>query len=67
MPRLMVGHSALSVHFASVRELRELARHRAKLVALRLSVKCLVHAVLAACCSYLGHTNWTLPRGAPRT
>jgi transposase len=30
-----------------VRELRELVRHRAKLVALRSSVKCQVHAVLA--------------------
>ena len=31
------------------RELRELVRHRAKLVALRSSLKCQVHAVLAAC------------------
>ena len=31
------------------RELRELVRHRAKLVALRSNVKCQVHAVLAAC------------------
>jgi transposase len=31
----------------AVRELRELVRHRAKLVALRSSVKCQVHAVLA--------------------
>jgi len=30
------------------RELRELVRHRAKLVALRTSVKCQIHAVLAA-------------------
>jgi len=33
----------------ATRELRELVRHRAKLVALRSSVKCQVHAVLAAC------------------
>jgi transposase len=33
---------------APVRELRELVRHRAKLVALRSSLKCQVHAVLAA-------------------
>ena len=32
----------------ATRELRELVRHRAKLVALRTSVKCQVHAVLAA-------------------
>ncbi|MCA1702438.1 MAG: transposase [Actinobacteria bacterium] len=31
------------------RELRELVRHRAKLVALRSNVKCQVHGVLAAC------------------
>ena len=31
------------------RELRELVRHRAKLVALRSNVKCQVHAVLASC------------------
>lgn len=33
----------------ATRELRELVRHQAKLVALRSSVKCRVHAVLAAC------------------
>jgi transposase len=33
----------------ATRELRALVRHRAKLVALRSSVKCQVHAVLAAC------------------
>ena len=33
----------------AIRELRELVRHRAKLVALRSGVKCQVHAVLAAC------------------
>src|SRR5262249_38197294 len=33
----------------ATRELRELVRHRAKLVALRSSLKCQVHAVLAAC------------------
>jgi transposase len=33
----------------ATRELRQLVRHRAKLVALRSSVKCQVHAVLAAC------------------
>jgi transposase len=33
----------------AIRELREMVRHRAKLVALRSSVKCQVHAVLAAC------------------
>jgi transposase len=33
----------------ATRELRELVRHRAKLVALRSKVKCQVHAVLAAC------------------
>jgi transposase len=33
----------------ATRELRELVGHRAKLVALRSSVKCQVHAVLAAC------------------
>ncbi|MGH3439417.1 MAG: hypothetical protein ACRDRN_23525 [Sciscionella sp.] len=33
----------------AIRELRALVRHRAKLVALRSSVKCQVHAVLAAC------------------
>jgi transposase len=33
----------------AIRELRQLVRHRAKLVALRTSVKCQVHAVLAAC------------------
>jgi transposase len=33
----------------AIRELRELVRHRAKLVALRSSVKCQVHAVLAGC------------------
>jgi len=32
----------------ATRELRELVRHRAKLVALRTSVKCQVHAVIAA-------------------
>ncbi len=31
------------------RELRQLVRHRAKLVALRSNVKCQVHAVLASC------------------
>ncbi len=31
------------------RELRELVRHRAKLVALRAGCKCEVHAVLATC------------------
>jgi transposase len=34
---------------SATRELRELVRHRAKLVALRSSVKCQVYAVLAAC------------------
>ncbi len=33
----------------ATRELRQLVRHRAKLVALRSNVKCQVHAVLAAC------------------
>jgi transposase len=33
----------------ATRELREMVRHRAKLVALRSSLKCQVHAVLAAC------------------
>jgi transposase len=33
----------------ATRELRELVRHRAKLVALRSNLKCQVHAVLAAC------------------
>jgi transposase len=33
----------------ATRELRELVRHRAKLVALRSSLKCQIHAVLAAC------------------
>src|SRR5205814_5503292 len=33
----------------ATRELRELVRHRVKLVALRSNVKCQVHAVLAAC------------------
>ena len=33
----------------ATRELRELVRHRAKLVGLRSSLKCQVHAVLAAC------------------
>ena len=33
----------------ATRELRELVRHRAKLVALRSSLKCQVYAVLAAC------------------
>jgi transposase len=33
----------------ATRELRELVRYRAKLVALRSSLKCQVHAVLAAC------------------
>ena len=33
----------------AIRELRELVRHRAKLVALRSNVKCQVHAVLAGC------------------
>jgi DNA-binding CsgD family transcriptional regulator len=33
----------------ATRELRELVRHRAKLVALRSSLKCQVHAVLASC------------------
>lgn len=33
----------------ATRELRELVRHRAKLVALRSNMKCQVHAVLAAC------------------
>ena len=33
----------------ATRELREMVRHRAKLVALRSGVKCQVHAVLAAC------------------
>jgi hypothetical protein len=32
-----------------MRELRELVRHRAKLVALRAGCKCEVHAVLATC------------------
>ena len=32
----------------ATRELRELVRHRAKLVGLRTSVKCQVHAVIAA-------------------
>jgi hypothetical protein len=31
------------------RELRELVRHRAKLVAIRSGCKCEVHAVLAKC------------------
>lgn len=34
---------------AATRELRELVRHRAKLVAFRSSLKCRVHAVLASC------------------
>jgi hypothetical protein len=33
----------------ATRELRELVRHRAKLVALRSGLKCGVHAVLAKC------------------
>jgi transposase len=33
----------------ATRELRELVRHRAKLVGLRSSLKCQIHAVLAAC------------------
>lgn len=33
----------------ATRELRQLVRHRAKLVALRSSVKCQIHAVLAGC------------------
>jgi hypothetical protein len=33
----------------AIRELRQLVRHRAKLVALRSNVKCQVHAVLAGC------------------
>lgn len=33
----------------ATRELRQLVRHRAKLVALRANVKCQVHAVLASC------------------
>ena len=33
----------------AIRELRQLVRHRAKLVALRSNVKCQVHAVLANC------------------
>lgn len=33
----------------ATRELRQVVRHRAKLVALRSSMKCQVHAVLAAC------------------
>ena len=33
----------------ATRELRQLVRHRAKLVALRANVKCQIHAVLASC------------------
>jgi transposase len=42
LPEAWIAHLA-------TRELRELVRHRAKLVALRSSVKCQVYAVLAAC------------------
>jgi transposase len=41
----------------ATRELRELVRHRAKLVALRSSVKCQVYAVLAACGVHVAVTD----------
>jgi transposase len=45
------------------RELRELVRHRAKLVALRWSVKCQVHAVLAGAGVPVGMTDRLVPAG----
>jgi transposase len=42
---------------SATRELRELVRHRAKLVALRSSVKCQVHAVLAGAGVPVGMTD----------
>src|ERR671917_1412948 len=41
----------------ATRELRELVRHRAKLVALRSSLKCQVYAVLAACGVHVAMTD----------